>query len=70
MLCKHWKLWVPGQVGNTSGTSVCAAPASDVEPLFVCGGFRNRGAEVGPDFDSGKPPQFPVSKHLVKGPPA
>ncbi|MBR0908089.1 hypothetical protein JQ588_36190 [Bradyrhizobium liaoningense] len=31
---------------------------SDVEPRFVCGGCGNRGGEVRPDFESGKPPQF------------
>ncbi|MBR0906321.1 MULTISPECIES: hypothetical protein [Bradyrhizobium] len=31
---------------------------SDVELRFVCGACGNRGAEVRPDFGSGKPPQF------------
>ncbi|WP_247345763.1 MULTISPECIES: hypothetical protein [unclassified Bradyrhizobium] len=35
---------------------------SDIEPHFVCGGCGNRGAEVRPDFESGKPPQLAASK--------
>ncbi|WP_246790136.1 hypothetical protein [Bradyrhizobium sp. CCBAU 51765] len=31
---------------------------SDIEPRFVCAGCGNRGADVRPDFESGKPPQF------------
>nr|WP_225174703.1 MULTISPECIES: hypothetical protein [unclassified Bradyrhizobium] len=31
---------------------------SDIEPRFVCAGCGIRGAEVRPDFESGKPPQF------------
>ncbi|QHP70002.1 hypothetical protein EI171_23515 [Bradyrhizobium sp. LCT2] len=34
---------------------------SDVEPRFVCGGCGSRGAEVRPDFESGRPPQFASS---------
>ncbi|RXG88725.1 hypothetical protein [Bradyrhizobium zhanjiangense] len=35
---------------------------SDIEPRFVCGGCGSRGAEVRPDFASGRPPQFAMSK--------
>ncbi|MET4170835.1 hypothetical protein ABIB99_001917 [Bradyrhizobium sp. LA6.1] len=38
------------------------ARLSDLEPRFVCRGCGNRGAEVRPDFDSGKPPQFAIAK--------
>ncbi|MDA9469642.1 hypothetical protein XH87_34440 [Bradyrhizobium sp. CCBAU 53415] len=31
---------------------------SDIEPRFVCAGCGSRGADVRPDFASGKPPQF------------
>ncbi|OSI22853.1 hypothetical protein [Bradyrhizobium canariense] len=31
---------------------------SDIEPRFVCAGCGNRGAQVRPDFSSGKPPPF------------
>lgn len=34
---------------------------SDIEPHFVCGVCGNREAEVRPDFESGKPPQFAAS---------
>ncbi|MET4483254.1 hypothetical protein [Bradyrhizobium sp. F1.13.3] len=34
---------------------------SDIEPRFVCAGCGNRGAQVRPDFSSGKPPQFATS---------
>ncbi|WP_370154077.1 MULTISPECIES: hypothetical protein [Bradyrhizobium] len=31
---------------------------SDVEPRFLCAGCGSRGADVRPDFESGRPPQF------------
>lgn len=31
---------------------------SDIEPRFVCAGCGSRGANVRPDFSSGKPSQF------------
>nr|WP_249133920.1 hypothetical protein [Bradyrhizobium japonicum] len=35
---------------------------SDIEPLFVCRGCGSREADVRPDFETGKPPQFAASK--------
>ncbi|RZN08072.1 hypothetical protein CWO91_24090 [Bradyrhizobium genosp. SA-3] len=34
---------------------------SDIEPRFVCSECGSRGAEVRPDFASGRPPQFAMS---------
>ncbi|SFJ45800.1 hypothetical protein [Bradyrhizobium sp. Gha] len=34
---------------------------SDLDPHFVSAGCGNRGAEVRPSFESGKPPQFASS---------
>lgn len=33
---------------------------SDLEPRFVCQGCGYRGAEIRPDFQSSKPPQFAI----------
>lgn len=35
---------------------------SDIEPQFVCQGCGARGADVRPDFESGRPPQFAGQK--------
>jgi len=35
---------------------------SDIEPRFVCAGCGSRGADIRPDFESGRPPQFVSSK--------
>ena len=35
---------------------------SDLEPRFVCRGCGGHGAELRPDFESGKPPQFAPAK--------
>ncbi|RXG91487.1 hypothetical protein [Bradyrhizobium zhanjiangense] len=42
---------------------------SDIEPRFVCSECGSRGAEVRPDFESGKPPQF-VPRNFEGPPPA
>ncbi|MCA1546432.1 hypothetical protein I6F36_06385 [Bradyrhizobium sp. BRP19] len=38
------------------------ARLSDVEPRFVCAACGSRGADVRPDFESGRPAQFATSK--------
>ncbi|WP_354100699.1 MULTISPECIES: hypothetical protein [unclassified Bradyrhizobium] len=35
---------------------------SDIEQRVACSGCGQRGAEVRPGFESGKPPQFALSK--------